>query len=283
MSTIGCDVIKSAIHSLRSTQHFIPFSADNRVLYEPGAEKFAEQMAVLLPQAIEQVEKGQYRSFSKGVTIYICASQESYTRFTGLKAPASLTLKGVFFSPRLVKEKRPLLLYLTHELSHLHIEQQIGQYKFAILPAWFKEGLAALVSNGGGAQNVSEAQAIEAFKNGKHFEPNTAEGIFFRKYGSYWDLPPHLFYRQSMMFVSYLKENNENQFRRFLLQIEDGRRFIKAFNDTFDNDMSGLWNDFLKDIMKNNVEALHLSSIHTAYLLNIRFTNQIPYLIVASN
>jgi len=111
MSTFGCDVINSAIHSLKSTQNFIPYSADPRVLYEPGAEKFAAQMAVLLPQAIEQVEAGQYRPFAKKITIYVCASQKSYTSFTGLKAPASLTLKGVFFSPRLVEEKRPLLLY----------------------------------------------------------------------------------------------------------------------------------------------------------------------------
>ena len=247
-STSGCNVINSAIHSLRSTKNFVSLSSDPRVLYEPGAEKFALQMAALLPQAIEEVEKRQYCAFSKSVVIYICASQQSYTGYTGLNSPASLTLKGVFFSPRLVEEKRPLLLYLAHELSHLQLEQQIGQYKFALLPAWFKEGLASFVSNGGGAQNVTEAQAIEAFKNGKHFEPNTTGGIFFRKYGSYWGLTPHLFYRQSMMFVRYLKEKNETQFRRFLLDIQDGTRFINAFNDNFDEDISRIWNEFLESI-----------------------------------
>ena len=256
-STSGCDVINSAVHSLRSTKNFVPLSSDSRVLCEPGAGKFAQQMAALLPQAIEEVEKGQYRPFVKKIEIYVCASQHSYTDYTGLNAPASLTLKGVFFSPRLVEEKRPLLLYLAHELSHLHLEQQIGPFKFALLPAWFKEGLAAMVSNGGGAQNVTEAQAIEAFKNGKHFEPNTAGGIFIRKYGSYWGLSPHLFYRQSMMFVRYLKEKNEKQFRRFLLNIQNGTRFIKAFNDTFNDDISLIWRDFLQDIMKNKVEAIN--------------------------
>ena len=98
-----CTVIKSAICSFKSTKYFVPLASDNRVIYEPGAEAFAEQMAKLLPQAIERVEAEHYRPFAKPVTIHICASQESYTKLTGLKPPASLTLKGVFFSPRLKK------------------------------------------------------------------------------------------------------------------------------------------------------------------------------------
>ncbi|MGA1868913.1 MAG: hypothetical protein ACMUJM_10240 [bacterium] len=131
-------------------------------------------------------------------------------------------------------------------LEQKNIAQQIGQYKFARLPAWFKEGLAVIVSNGGGAQNVTESQAIEAFKKGKYFVPNTKGGIFIRKYGYYWDLSPHLFYRQSMMFVRYLKEKNEKKYRNLLLNIQDGASFIKSFNNAFDDDLMNIWNDFFR-------------------------------------
>ncbi len=246
----SCSVTRSAISSLRSTDYFVPLETDKRVLYEPGAEKFAQQMAELLPQAIEQVEAGHYRPFVKPVTIHICVSEESYEKLTGVKAPASITLKGVFFSPRLVEEQRPLSLYLSHELSHLHLEQQVGKWKFAHLPAWFKEGLATYVSGGGGAQNVTESEAIEAIRTGKHFEPHEKGSIFSRKYGHHWGLSPHMFYRQSMMFVAYLKNVNEEKYRGFLLAIQDGAGFSKSFYNAFDKNLEVTWKEFLVEIEK---------------------------------
>jgi len=250
LASSGCSVTRTAISSLRSTDHFVPLETDKRVLYEPSAEAFAEQMAELLPQAIEQVESGHYRPFVKPVAIHVCASQESYEKLTGLKAPASVTLKGVFFSPRLVEEQRPLLLYLAHELSHLHLEQQIGKWKFARLPGWFKEGLATYVSGGGGAQNVSESEAIEAIKAGKHFEPHEKGNIFFRKYGHHWGLTPQMFYRQCMMFVVYLKNIDEQKYRSFLLCIQDGAGFSESFHDAFDVSLAEIWNEFLTETEK---------------------------------
>lgn len=251
LASSGCTLTRSAISSLRSTDHFVPLETDKRVLYEPGAEAFAEQMAELLPQAIEQVEAGHYRPFVKPVTIHVCASQENYEKLTGIKAPASITLKGVFFSPRLVEEQRPLSLYLAHELSHLHLEQQIGKWKFARLPAWFKEGLATYVSGGGGAQNVTESEAVEAIKTGKHFEPNEKGSIFFRKYGHHWGLSPQMFYRQSMMFVAYLKDTGEEKYCSLLLGIQDGAGFSKSFHTAFDASLAEIWKEFLTEIEKS--------------------------------
>ena len=84
LASSGCSVTRIAISSLRSTDHFVPLETDKRVLYEPGAEAFAEHMAELLPQTIEQVEAGHYRPFVKPVTIHVCASQESYKKLTGI-------------------------------------------------------------------------------------------------------------------------------------------------------------------------------------------------------
>jgi hypothetical protein len=266
LTSSSCSVTRSAISSLRSTDHFVPLEAEPRVLYEPGAEAFAEQMAALLPEAIERVEAGHYRPFVKPVTIRVCASEESYEKLTGLKAPASVTLKGIFFSSRLVKEQRPLLLYLAHELSHLHLEQQIGKWKFAHLPAWFKEGLATYVSGGGGAQTVTESEAIEAIKAGKHFEPHKTGRIFFRKYGHHWGLSPHMFYRQSMMFVAYLKNIDEQKYRGFLLSIQEGTCFSDSFHDAFNTNLTEIWQEFLAEIKKcegHNNTYYMLSQLHS--------------------
>jgi hypothetical protein len=260
LASSGCSVTRSAISSLRSTDHFVPLETDKRVLYEPGAEAFAEQMAALLPQAIEQVETGHYRPFVKPVTIHICVSEKSYEKLTGIKAPASVTLKGVFFSPRLVEEQRPLPLYLAHELSRLHLEQQIGKWKFAHLPAWFKEGLATYVSGGGGAQNVTESEAIEAIKAGKHFEPHEKGSIFFRKYGHHWGLSPHMFYRQSMMFIAYLKNIDEEKYRSFLLAIQDGAGFSESFHNAFGVSLAEIWDDFLEKIRNGSDKICKNSS-----------------------
>jgi len=243
----GCSVVRTSLYSLKSTDHFLPLETDSRVLYEPGAEDFAEQLAESLPQAIELVETGQYRPFARPVKVFVCASRESYTKLTGLKAPASLTLKGVFFSPRLVEEQRPVPLYLTHELSHLHLEQQMGKYRFAKLPAWFKEGLAAFVSGGGGAHTVTDEEALEAIASGSHFVPHEDGGIFFRKYASHWGLTHHMFYRQSMVFVAYLKSRDENKYRDLLLSIQNGSSFRDAFDDAYGVRVSQIWGQFVEE------------------------------------
>jgi hypothetical protein len=243
----GCTVARSALCRLKSTDHFLPLETDSRVLYEPGAEDFAAQLAQSLPQAIGGVEAGHYRAFAKPVTIHVCASEDSYTNLTGLKAPASLTLKGLFFSPRLVKEQRPLPLYLAHELSHLHLEQQIGMYRFAKLPGWFKEGLATLVSGGGGAHKVTEHEALQSIASGSHFVPHEDGGIFFRKYASHWELTHHMFYRQSMIFVAYLKSLDEHKYRDFLLSIQNNMSFADAFSNVFGVSILKIWEQFLAE------------------------------------
>lgn len=73
----------------------------------------------------------------------------------------------LLLSPVLMDEPHNIQLYLAHELSHLHLCQQLGLLKMRNLPTWFKEGLATFVSNGGGAQTVSENEAIESIANGR--------------------------------------------------------------------------------------------------------------------
>jgi hypothetical protein len=112
------------------------------------------------------------------------------------------------------------------------------------LPAWFKEGLATYISNGGGAHTVTEKQATESIRAGKYFVPNDTGGFIFQKTANDWGLEPHMFYRQSMMFVNYLATINEPGFRKLLLGVENGERFFNALKAAYNMELKELWNGF---------------------------------------
>ena len=245
----GCTFIRHSIAALRSTDHFIPHQSDSRVLYEPNAKVEADKIVSFLNSAIQQIEYEQYRPFAETAKVYICDSKESFYKMFGanVKAGVLWNLK-LFLSPRIFDKEDGIIKYLTHELSHLHLLQQLGLYRLSRLPFWFNEGLATYVSGGGGAQLVSEKEAIESIKKRKHFIPNETGGLIFRKTPSDFDLKPHMFYRQSMLFIRYLVSINESKFRKFLLSIENGESLLMAFRQSYNKNLEELWRDFLLNI-----------------------------------
>jgi hypothetical protein len=246
----GCTFARQSIAVLRSTDHFVTNKNDSRVLFEPGAEDYANKVVLFLPSAIQQVEEKQYRSFAKPVRVYICASRESFTRMYGADDRAGVLTK-LFLSPRIFEDGDEIARrYLIHELSHLHIRDQLGNYKMSRLPFWFKEGLAAYVSDGGGAHTVTEKQAIDSIKSGKYFVPNDKGGFIFQKTASDFGLEHHMFYRQSMMFISYLAATNKSGYRKLLLCVENGERFSIAFQTAYKKKLEELWNEFLHEVNK---------------------------------
>lgn len=251
-SFIGCTFVRQSVAVLRSTDHFVTHKNDSRVLYEPDAGDYANRVVLFLPSAIQQVEKKQYGPFAKPVSVYICASRESFTRMYGADVRAGV-LSKLFISPRIFESGDEIArLYLIHELSHLHIRDRLGNYKMSRLPFWFKEGLATYVSDGGGAHTVTEKQAIESIKSGKYFVPDETGGLIFQKTASDWDLDHHMFYRQSMLFISYLAETNESGYRKLLLDVENGERFATALQAAYDKKLEELWNDFLYAVNKTD-------------------------------
>lgn len=234
---------------LRSTDHFLNHSSDPRVLYEPGAESLADSIVAILPQSIQQIENRQYRCFIEPVAVYVCASEESFYNLYGARVKAGVSNK-LLLSPGLMDEPENIQLYLTHELSHLHLFQQLGLLKMRNLPAWFKEGLATFVSDGGGAQTVSEDEAIAAIVNGKHFVPTSGGyyGVFNEKSSADNALSHHMRYRQYMMFVSFLKNHDATLFMSLLLDIQDGENFAESIQRSYGKTTAQLWQDFIKEI-----------------------------------
>jgi len=233
--------------------------ANSHVHYEPGAEDFARDVAALLPDAIRRVEAAHGRPFAHPVIVAVYATPEAYAAANGLGsvAPVGVTFFGrVNLSPKLFRSQHQRLpAILTHELSHAHIQGWIGEPAYVLgLPNWFKEGLAVMVSGGGGAELVSEEEARAAIQRGEQIAIYDAGSLhnmavirFERapaKTASWY--PVVLAYRQAGMFVNYLRELDGPAFDRMMNAALDGRPFAEAVTVGYHDDLRSLWQKFIK-------------------------------------
>lgn len=244
----GCSVMTGLLHYFQSIEHFAVLQSEKRVRFEKGAEDFALKVAAVIPDAVQAVEQAQFGTFQEPVRVNVCKTPESFNKLTGRKVKGLMYRGMVFLSSRLMERPEEIREYVTHELSHLLLLQYIGLYRYLVLPPWFLEGLAVSVSGGGGAGTVSEKEAVEFILSGKAFEPNTAGGlldILFPKYGNHWGLKPHMFYRQSSVFVNYLKEKDEKAFRTLLVSLQEGVAFSKAFDQAYETTVREEWRSFV--------------------------------------
>lgn len=244
----SCATTRGIIGSFRSTAQFKPIASDGRILYEPGAEAFANKVAPFLPGAIKKVEEEQYLPFHDPVRIYVCASADTFYKLTGTRAAADTTTSSVFLSPALFQGGRPVDHYLTHELSHLQLLQRLGKFKMFLLPAWFKEGLAETVSGGATGMPITAQEAYKAITEGHSFIPDSGRNIIStfinQRYGNYWKIGEPMFYRQSMLFVEFMKKKDGTSFKNFLLSVEHGESFSSAVRSAYHERLSGLWGEF---------------------------------------
>ncbi len=245
-ATVGasCASIDRIVTVFRSTSGFIASPEDSRVFYEPGAEALARLVVAALPGAIAEVEAATYGPFSVPIRIYVCGTLDCYLRFTGNDKSGGQTnpRKKIFISPKPENTAARVPFVVAHELTHLHLVQRCSAYRAAQMPSWFNEGFAALVSNGGGAEGVSDAEAARAIVAGRTFTPTTEHGFS----GSHFGLPPHMFYRQAALFIAYLRARDGDAFRSFILDLETGRPFAQAFEERFHSPLLSTWQAFVR-------------------------------------
>ncbi len=254
----GCAVQRVVFAALRSTDDFVPLLEEPRVRAESGAGVFARAVVPHVAASVMKVEAQHYRQFAQPVVIHVCASADSFSAHSGATtAPKGAVNKRLFLNPRLLETPERIPRILTHELSHLHLVQQLGGYGYHVrVPSWFQEGLATLVSEGGGAENVSTDEARHSFQAGLRFDPTASEGLFRRKTADFWfggkitdpAKRQHMFYRQSMLFVSYLRTTDKAHFRQFLLSVQDSGDFAESVRTAYGKDLNELWLQFLSEL-----------------------------------
>ena len=261
-AALSVPAIRHMIVGVLNLPDRLPALADNNLVhYEPGAEDFARDVAALLPAAIARVEAVHGRPFAHPVTVGAYATPEAFAAANGLgsNVPVGVTFAGrVVLSPKLFSPQHQRLpAILTHEMSHAHIQGWIGGLKYFRLPPWFKEGLAVMISEGGGAELVSEQQARAAIARGEQIaideasSPQSTIDIRFarapeRQSPSWY--PIVLAYRQAGMFVAYLRQSDRPAFDRTLGAILDGRSFAEAIDAGYHEDVRVLWRKFVASI-----------------------------------
>ena len=252
----GCSLIKIGIAYGQSTENFIVHPKDSRVLYETGAEASADTIVSHIENSIAIVESMHYQKFSKDIKIHVCASIETFESHTTMKKSRGTTIGDkLFLSPKLFTQPKTVKSILTHELSHLHLAQKLGGITLYMnVPSWFQEGLATYVSSGGGAEKISVYDAVKALESQTFFIPDDTASIFDLKnatsYGftEHYSDPltaQHMYYRQSSMFVAYLKNSDNDSFNGLMKLILKGEKFKSAYSKKFDGNIKDSWNKFV--------------------------------------
>jgi hypothetical protein len=216
-------------------------------MFEPGAERLAQVVAETLPQACKTVEELQYRSFSAPVRIYVCASLDSFESYCpGRRNAAGCVInKRVFLSPKLESTPDRVPRIIAHELSHLHLQQRVGAIRLQIAaPPWFQEGLAVYVS-GGGAESVSDEQARQSIATGKYLIPEKSGSLFFGQEAPVHGLAYPMFYRQSAMFIDYLKHRDTQHFKTLMSGVQQGDTVGTAFARAYGRSLDEVWREFV--------------------------------------
>jgi hypothetical protein len=243
-------LLSFAITLSRSTAAFVPTTDDARVLFEPGAEAEAALVASALPSAIATVERALGGPFARPIAVHVCATPETFARFTGGDRAAGTTLGArLFLAPKLGRTPERVPGVLAHELSHLYFQQREGVYAFHRgFPPWLAEGIGVWASGGGGAEGVSDAEAAQAILEGRAFVP-TVPGFFSsRPAASAYGLDAHLFYRESGLFVAYLHARDPGAFHRMVEALERGEPLARAFPAAYGVEVDAAWRDFVRGL-----------------------------------
>jgi hypothetical protein len=228
-----------------------------QVHYERGGAEYAHAVAALLPATIARVESAHGRPFAHPVTVGVYVSQEAFAAGNGLghSRAAGVTFFGhVALSPILFSAQRQRLPgILTHEMSHAHLQSWISALAYIHLPNWFKEGLAVMISGGGGAEFVSEIEARDAIRRGDRIaidSEGSGRNLTGVKFENASETPngsrTMMGYRQAGLFVTFLHDRDGAGFARMMSAVLDGRQFKAAVMAGYERDLWALWADFLR-------------------------------------
>ncbi len=170
----------------------------------------------------------------------------------------------ILLSPTLCAGERARLPgVLTHELSHAHLFGWRSSVISARPPSWLTEGLAVMVSDGGGAEGVNDVEAAAAIVKGYAIVV-TDEGRW-RDFASIrFEIEPpndpshddfvtfrqRLAYRQAGMFVAWLRERDPDAFAKVLQSVENGDSFRDSFHASFATEPQQQWRNFVSGLPK---------------------------------
>lgn len=238
--TAGCSTVgRAAYLELLPMQGFDTLQTDGRIHYEPEVKASAELLAANYLDAIKQIDSKLGAALRTKPEVYLCASDACYEKYAFNKeARAEARGRGnlILLKAKTLEEDGRLLPVFTHELIHAFW----FQHGIHCTSRWWTEGLAVESSNGGGAEKILGSLAAQAIRNGQVFQASDENSCWTR-------MPPQLnsmawpmFYRQSGMFVEWLRAYDPKAFAVLLVKLRDGENLTKTIESAYSQPVTSL-------------------------------------------
>jgi len=226
---------------------------DSRVIFKSGMKNQADLVSIYLDEEISNIENMHGKPFTKPVTVHICDSTKCFDKYSkyGEKIKAGVNINGLNLSP-LIFQNEYHQKFVSHELSHLHLFQQISLFDAYFIPQWLHDGIATLASKGGGATMVTEKEAINHLINGKNIIPIDFVWILTNRWPTSYakmddpKVQQHMNYKQASLFVEYL--NKKKSIAPLIRLLEKGESFKSAFKLIYNTSPNNLWNEYYSSL-----------------------------------
>lgn len=237
----------------RIAYDFVGLDGPYNIFYEPGAEDLTQLVAENLTIGLEKVRQSQYVPFKdiNAIKVYVFNDINRYARFSNASklTRGSSTTDEVYISVKLRDKINTLPGILTHELSHVHIRQYTGTWRYIRdIPGWFLEGMAVLTSAGAGAESVSSQEAIQYLKTDPAFLLQDSGGFYRHKYAHDYGLKPHMYYRLASLYVGYLRQSNPQGFAAAFNDMLQQSSYGEAWAKHYGKSNAELWQEFLASL-----------------------------------
>jgi hypothetical protein len=149
---------------------------ENSIIYFHKTETGLD--SEILDSLILEAEQFHKLKFNKKVKIFMCKTDKEYKRYTGSSSRMVTIFGNAIFVSGMVNGERKASknsfdIYLSHELSHLLMYQNMSLQTAVRYPQWFLEGLAVYSSNQFGKDGyLTKKDVSEEIKKGNFVEPN---------------------------------------------------------------------------------------------------------------
>lgn len=236
----GCSsVARAAYLELLPLQGFDTLPSDGRVHYEPEAKTSAELVAANYGQAIQQIETKLGGTLQTTPQVYLCASDACFLKYAfNNEGRAEARWRGnlVLLKAKTLEAEGRLLPVFTHELVHAFwFQRDIG-----CTPRWWTEGLAVESSNGGGAEKILRSLATQAIREGQVFQASDENSCWTRMPPGHDGMAWPMFYRQSGMFVEWLRVSDPKAFSVLLEKLRAGDNLSATIASAYGQSMTSL-------------------------------------------
>lgn len=155
--TFFCLFISGLAHPLFSADWQVARNDSVRIFYTQGNRSVAETTLQISDEALAEITSRLKVPFFGGVNIFLAEDEKSWWKLTNKKVPewsqaVTKPKLGIVYVSLAKKNGKKLPVVLRHELVHVLIGKNFSP---GIIPRWFEEGLAMMISGESFSEYIS--------------------------------------------------------------------------------------------------------------------------------